>query len=49
MEKCVWLKPELVATIEYAELTPANHLRHSKFVAVREDKRAREVKLEREV
>jgi bifunctional non-homologous end joining protein LigD len=32
-----------VASIEYAEWTPANHLRHSKFVALREDKDAREV------
>lgn len=47
MGKCVWLKPELVAAIDYAELTPANHLRHSKFVALREDKKATEVKLER--
>jgi ATP-dependent DNA ligase len=34
MEKCVWLKPQLVAAIEYAEWTPANHLRHSRFVAL---------------
>ena len=33
MEKCVWLKPKLVAAIEYAGWTPANHLRHSRFVA----------------
>jgi len=38
MEKCVWLKPKLVAAIEYAEWTSANHLRHSRFVALREDK-----------
>jgi DNA ligase D-like protein (predicted ligase) len=43
MEKCVWLKPELVAAIEYADWTPANHLRHSRFVALREDKDARQV------
>ena len=43
MEKCVWLKPKLVAAIEYAEWTPANHLRHSRFVALREDKDARQV------
>lgn len=43
MEKCVWLKPRLVAAIEYAEWTPANHLRHSKFIALREDKDARHV------
>jgi len=43
MEKCVWLKPKLVAAIEYAEWTPANHLRHSRFVALREDKDPRQV------
>jgi ATP-dependent DNA ligase len=43
MEKCVWLKPKLVAAIEYAEWTPANRLRHSRFVALREDKDARQV------
>jgi DNA ligase D-like protein (predicted ligase) len=43
MEKCIWLKPQLVAAIDYAEWTPANHLRHSKFIALREDKNAREV------
>ena len=43
MEKCVWLRPKLVAAIEYAEWTPANHLRHSRFVALREDKDPRQV------
>jgi DNA ligase D-like protein (predicted ligase) len=43
MEKCIWLKPRLVASIDYAEWTPANHLRHSKFVTLREDKNARDV------
>jgi DNA ligase D-like protein (predicted ligase) len=43
MDKCIWLKPQLVAAIEYAEWTPANHLRHSKFIALREDKNARDV------
>lgn len=43
MQKCVWLKPILVGAFEYAEWTPANHLRHSRFVALREDKDARSV------
>ncbi len=43
MEKCVWLKPKLVVAIDYAEWTPANHLRHSKFIALREDKNPRDV------
>jgi bifunctional non-homologous end joining protein LigD len=48
MKNCVWLKPELVAQIEFIEWTPDGHLRHSKFVGLREDKEAREVVLETE-
>ena len=43
MKNCVWLKPELVAQIEFTEWTPDGHLRHSKFVGLREDKAASEV------
>jgi DNA ligase D-like protein (predicted ligase) len=43
MKNCVWLKPERVAQIEFTEWTPDGHLRHSKFVGLREDKAAREV------
>jgi bifunctional non-homologous end joining protein LigD len=43
MKNCVWLKPELVAQIEFTEWTPDGHLRHSKFVGLRDDKDAREV------
>jgi ATP-dependent DNA ligase len=43
MKNCVWLKPELVAQVEFTEWTPDGHLRHSKFAVLREDKRAREV------
>src|SRR5262245_11522704 len=43
MKNCVWLKPELVAQIEFTEWTPDGHLRHSKFVGLREDKDATEV------
>jgi ATP-dependent DNA ligase len=43
MKNCVWLKPELVAQIEITEWTPDGHLRHSKFVGLREDKKARDV------
>jgi bifunctional non-homologous end joining protein LigD len=38
MKNCRWLKPELVAQIEFAEWTPDGHLRHSRFVGLREDK-----------
>jgi ATP-dependent DNA ligase len=43
MKECVWLKPRLVAQIEFLEWTADNHLRHSKFVGLREDKAARDV------
>jgi ATP-dependent DNA ligase len=43
MKNCVWLKLELVAQVEFTEWTPDNHLRHSKFIGLREDKEAREV------
>jgi len=33
----------LVAQIEFTEWTPDGHLRHSRFVGLREDKKAREV------
>jgi len=38
MKNCVWVKPELVAQIEFGEWTPDGHLRHSKFVGLRDDK-----------
>ena len=34
MKNCVWLKPDMVAQIEFTEWTPDGHLRHSKFVAL---------------
>jgi bifunctional non-homologous end joining protein LigD len=42
MKNCVWLKPELVAQIEFTEWTPDGHLRHSEYVGLREDKEARQ-------
>jgi ATP-dependent DNA ligase len=49
MAECRWLKPQLVAQIEYADWTYVNHLRHSKFVALRDDKAAKDVKREQPV
>jgi DNA ligase D-like protein (predicted ligase) len=43
MKKCVWVRPELVAQIEFLEWTDADHLRHSKFVGLRDDKDPRSV------
>ena len=36
MKRCVWVRPELVAVIEFLEWTEGDRLRHSKFVALRE-------------
>ena len=43
MEKCIWVRPTLVAQIEFLEWTESDHLRHSKFAGLREDKDARSV------
>lgn len=40
MKGCRWLKPQLVGQFEYVEWTPDNHLRHSRFIALREDLKA---------
>jgi bifunctional non-homologous end joining protein LigD len=47
MNKCIWVKPKLVVAIVYAEWTPANHLRHAKFIGLRDDKKPSEVNRER--
>jgi ATP-dependent DNA ligase len=43
IEKCVWARPKLVARVEFLEWTDSDHLRHSKFAGLREDKDARTV------
>ena len=43
MKKIKWLRPKLVAHIEFTEWTKGNHLRHSRFVALRDDKTAADV------
>jgi ATP-dependent DNA ligase len=44
MAECRWLKPVLVGQFEFLEWTGEHHLRHTKFIGLREDKRAREVR-----
>ena len=43
MDKCVWVRPKIVARIEFLEWTASDHLRHSKFAGLRDDKDARTV------
>jgi ATP-dependent DNA ligase len=38
MRECVWVRPEVVGRVEFLEWTGADHLRHTKFIALRDDK-----------
>ena len=41
-----WAKPTLVAEVNYGEWTPGGQLRHPVYVALRTDKKARDVRRE---
>jgi len=43
MKVCIWVKPEAVAQIAFLEWTGADHLRHARFVRIRDDKDPRRV------
>jgi ATP-dependent DNA ligase len=43
MKDCVWLRPEAVAQVAFLEWTDADHLRHTKFIALRGDRDPRKV------
>jgi ATP-dependent DNA ligase len=43
MAELCWLKPKLVAQVAFIGWTRDGSLRHSKFVALREDKDPKEV------
>jgi ATP-dependent DNA ligase len=42
MAECRWLKPVLVGQFEYVEWTSDSHLRHSRFMALCDDKKAKD-------
>jgi bifunctional non-homologous end joining protein LigD len=46
MAECRWLKPVLVGQFEFVEWTGENHLRHTRFIALRDDKKASNVRRE---
>jgi bifunctional non-homologous end joining protein LigD len=46
MKECRWLAPVLVGQFEFVEWTPDGHLRHSRFMGLREDRDPREVERE---
>jgi bifunctional non-homologous end joining protein LigD len=39
-----WLQPVLVGQFQFLEWTPDDHLRHSRFMGLRDDKKARDVR-----
>jgi bifunctional non-homologous end joining protein LigD len=43
MKSCIWVKPQVVVRIDFAEWTGGDKLRHTKFVALRDDKDPRKV------
>jgi bifunctional non-homologous end joining protein LigD len=43
MKKCLWLRPERVAQVEFLEWTSGDRLRHARFVGLMKDKEPREV------
>ena len=46
MAECRWVRPVLIAQFEFVEWTEDAHLRHSRFMALRDDKDPRQVKRE---
>ena len=46
MQECRWLKPELVGQFEFVEWTVDLHLRHTRLIALRDDKDPHNVKRE---
>ena len=47
MKECRWLKPVLVGQFEFVEWTQDGHLRHSRFLLLRDDREASDVRRDR--
>ena len=43
MKRCRWVKPSVVVQVAFTEWTDKDHLRHARYLGVRDDKPAREV------
>jgi DNA ligase D-like protein (predicted ligase) len=43
MQECRWVRPVLVGEFEFTEWTADSHLRHSRFVRLRDDRKAKDV------
>jgi bifunctional non-homologous end joining protein LigD len=49
MRECRWLNPLLVGQFEFVQWTEDGHLRHSRSIALREDKKAKYVRRDRQI
>jgi bifunctional non-homologous end joining protein LigD len=47
MKAAHWVKPELLCEVSFTELTADGHIRHPSFQGLREDKKAKDVTIER--
>src|SRR5262249_20266458 len=47
MKECRWVKPVLVAEFAFVEWTADDHLRHSRFIGLRADMKATDVRRDR--
>ena len=43
MKRCRWVKPRLVVQVAFTEWTDKDHLRHARYLGMRDDKPARQV------
>jgi hypothetical protein len=43
VKECRWLKPKLVGQFGFVEWTDVNHLRYTRFIALRDDKKAKDL------
>lgn len=46
MAECRWLEPVLVGQFEFVNWTEDAHLRHSRFMGLREDRKVKDVRRE---
>jgi DNA ligase D-like protein (predicted ligase) len=46
MVECRWVEPRLIGQFEFVEWTSDDHLRHCKFVGLRDDKKSRDIRRE---
>gem|GEM_PF-6325439 len=47
--RSTWVQPKLVAQVKYNEMTASGVLRQPSYVGLRDDKRARDVRLEADI